>query len=134
MTVVISRSATGCTRAKATAVHRTLAFVKDIYVTGVGSISALGRSSRAAMAAYDSGASGIRVLRLGARALPLARVADDAEALLLQLANSMPRGRVLDRSVRLAMVAAREASARARFVERDSSNATILGEYAAAAH
>lgn len=84
---------------------------RRIVVTGMGCVSPLGRDVRATWAAVVAGASGVRPLtRFDASSLPV-RFAAECEADIEPAGMSTKELRRLDRSARLALVAAEQAMA-----------------------
>jgi 3-oxoacyl-(acyl-carrier-protein) synthase len=87
--------------------------LRGIYLTSIGSISALGASSSEATDAYASGLSGIATRRIEDRRVPVGALSLASEERLAELTREQPAYARLDRSTRLAVRAAREALRRA---------------------
>ncbi|HLV66202.1 MAG TPA: beta-ketoacyl synthase N-terminal-like domain-containing protein [Polyangiaceae bacterium] len=98
-----------------------------IYITGVGSVSPLGVGSLAAREAYASGRRGIHRRAIGDTTFPVGALPEEAELELSRLTRENPSFAKLDRTTRLALLAAREARRQARFDERNEALGVILG-------
>lgn len=98
-----------------------------LYVVGVGSVSALGVSSRQSWAAYAEGRQAVAVRSIGPFTAPVGCIDDRGEHCLAELSRSIPDLARLDRSTCLAFLAAREAWQQSCFEQRRSEVGVILG-------
>ena len=82
-----------------------------IYIAGWGSVSALGCSVGEVRAAYERGQSLISSRELGGKITQMATLDDSGERAVLDLIGQFPKLEGVDRSVLLAVEAARQALA-----------------------
>jgi 3-oxoacyl-[acyl-carrier-protein] synthase II len=98
-----------------------------VYLTGLGSISALGHTPETVAESYRAGRTRIRLREVMGKPTPVAPLPDPAEQALARLLESNARYRELDRSVHLALYAARQAARQAGWLTADGSFGVILG-------
>ncbi|WP_240337145.1 beta-ketoacyl synthase N-terminal-like domain-containing protein [Rufibacter psychrotolerans] len=84
-----------------------------IVVRGVGSVSGLGGTPEEILAAYASGKPAFTTMPALGTSVPVAPLAPSAERLLQQILQANPTYATLDRTVQLAILAARQAVAQA---------------------
>lgn len=94
-----------------------------LFITGVGSISALGCEEETRSGHYVAGRSLLSTRNVGTQRLPIGALPPLAEQALVEFIGSRPRYRRLDRSVQLALFAAREAFHAAGLTALDESAA-----------
>ncbi len=98
-----------------------------IYITGLGSISAVGHDRESVARGYAEGRTRITVEPLLGKPTPVARVSAAAEAQLESTLAEHERYRPLDRSVHFALHAGRQAVAQAGWTQADPSFGVVLG-------
>jgi len=98
-----------------------------IYITGLGSISAIGHDTESVSRGYAEGGTRIRVEPVLRKPTPVARITAAAEAQLESFLSQHDRYQALDRSVHLALHAGRQAADQAGWTPRDSSFGVVLG-------
>lgn len=81
---------------------------QPISISGISSVSALGSSSEEVWNSYISGAPLFKKKTIGAKDLWISELADSSEKLLAQICDREPAYRRLDRSVLLALIAAKK--------------------------
>lgn len=96
-----------------------------VYITGLGSISAMGWDAESVREGYLAGVPRIRPREHGGRMTPVAALPDGAERALGTFIAEHPRYAELDRSVHLALYAARLAAAQAGLRGSDSGGVMI---------
>ena len=83
--------------------------MSKLVISGIHSISPLGATAEAVRAAYEAGRSVIKIVEIGGELVPVAPISLEGESALEALIKECPRYRELDRTVLLAIVAARGA-------------------------
>jgi len=84
-----------------------------VFITGIGSISAIGWDARSVVEGYRTPGTRLRPREQGGRLVPVGALSDAAERHLSAFLAARPRYAELDRSVQLATYAARQAAERA---------------------
>ena len=98
-----------------------------IYITGLGSISALGHTAEAVARGYAEGGTRIRNEPVLGRPTPLARISPEAQTELEAFLSAQERYQGLDRSVHFALYAGRQAVSQAGWTPEDPSFGVVLG-------
>jgi 3-oxoacyl-[acyl-carrier-protein] synthase II len=98
-----------------------------IYITGLGSISAIGHDAASVARGYAEGGTRICVERMVGKPTPVARVPAAAQTLLQSFLAQHERYQSLDRSVHLALHAGRQALDQAGWKPGDPSFGVVLG-------
>ncbi|RIJ33959.1 beta-ketoacyl synthase N-terminal-like domain-containing protein [Pontibacter oryzae] len=100
---------------------------QHIIIKGHGAISPLGHDASTVAAAYASGVPAFKTILHQGIATPVAALTQEAEQQLNSLLDSNPSYKQLDRSVLMAVYAARQASMAAGWLTEDASVADDLG-------
>jgi len=98
-----------------------------IILRGSGVISPLGHDTASVAAAYTAGTPSFSTVPCQGKTVPVAALPAMAEAALQYLIQSDPNYRQLDRSVLLAIYAARQAAAEAGWLQENNAMADDLG-------
>ncbi|RDV13611.1 beta-ketoacyl-ACP reductase [Pontibacter diazotrophicus] len=98
-----------------------------IIIRGTGLISPQGYDAASVAAAYTAGIPSFSTVMHHGQAVPVAALPTTAEAELQRLTHSDPNYRQLDRSVLLAIYAARQAAAEAGWLQEGTATADDLG-------
>ncbi len=98
---------------------------EGIYITGFGSISAMGWDTQTVREAYRAGEPRLRPRDYNGKPTPVGALSDGAERALGQFLHEHPRYAELDRTVHLALYAARRAFQRAGWRSSDSGGVLI---------
>lgn len=98
-----------------------------IIIRGTGVICPLGHDAASVAAAYAAGTPAFSSVTHHGQLMPVAALPPAAEAELLQLVQSDPNYKQLDRSVLLAIYAARQAASEAGWLQEDTAPADDLG-------
>lgn len=93
---------------------------KHIIIKGLGAISPLGYDSASTAAAYTSGKPAFNTILHQGTPTPVAALPTEAEEQLQQLLNANPVYKQLDRSVLMAVYAARQAAAQAGWLNENA--------------
>lgn len=97
-----------------------------IIIRGAGLVSPLGHDAASVAAAYTAGSPGFFIFAHNGYSFPVAALPAEAEAALQALAASDQNYRQLDRSVLMAIYAARQAAAEAGWLQEGTSAADDL--------
>ncbi|WP_266204681.1 beta-ketoacyl synthase N-terminal-like domain-containing protein [Pontibacter kalidii] len=94
---------------------------EHIVIKGLGAISPLGHDSTSTAAAYTSGIPAFKAILHQAQPTPVAALPAEAEEQLQDLLHENPVYKQLDRSVLMAVYAARQAATQAGWLQENSS-------------
>jgi 3-oxoacyl-[acyl-carrier-protein] synthase II len=98
---------------------------EHIYITGLGTISAMGCDTKSVRDAYHTGEPRIRPREYNGKPTPVGALSDAAERELQAFLDENPRYAELDRTVHLALFAARRAAKRAGWRSSDAGGVMI---------